>query len=95
MAFGALALGGFARYLPLNKKLQLPVAVVFAYVGRYLMAVLSGVAFFGEYAPEGQSALAYSLVYNITYLGPDCVVCALISLIPGFDRLTESLRKRT
>lgn len=95
MAFGALALGGFARYLPLNKKLQLPVAVVFAYVGRYLMAVLSGVAFFGEYAPEGQSALAYSLVYNITYLGPDCAVCALISLIPGFDRLTESLRKRT
>ena len=88
-------LGGFARYLPLNKKLQLPVAVVFAYVGRYLMAVLSGVAFFGEYAPEGQSALAYSLVYNITYLGPDCLVCALISLIPGFDRLTESLRKRT
>ena len=45
--------------------------------------------------PTGESALAYSLVYNITYLGPDCVVCALISLIPGFDRLTESLRKRT
>ena len=93
MAFGALALGGFVNYIKMPERLKLPAAVVLGCIGRYIMAVLSGVIFFAEYAGD-QGALVYSLVYNISYLGPDCLVCALVACIPGFGRLINSLRKR-
>lgn len=104
MAFGALALGGLVRYIPVPEQLSLggkrtainlalPVAVLMGYIGRYIMAVLSGVIFFAEYAGE-EGAMLYSLSYNIFYLGPDCLVCMLVSLVPGFGRLIRSLRKR-
>lgn len=93
MAFGALALGGVVNYIKLPKALKLPVAVLLGYIGRYIMAVLSGVIFFAEYAGE-QNALIYSIVYNISYLAPDCAVCMAVSCIPGFNRLTAALRKR-
>lgn len=47
---------------------------------------LSGVVFFAEYAPEGQSAAVYSLVYNVTYMLPE----ALVSLV-----VVWALRART
>ena len=93
MAFGALALGGLVNYIKMPERLKLPVAVVLGYVGRYIMSVLSGVIFFAEYAGE-QGALVYSLIYNISYLGPDCIACAVVSLIPGFGSLVKTLRKR-
>ncbi len=89
LAFGALALGAFAKYLPVNKALKLPLAVVLASLGRYAMAVLSGTVFFAEYAPVGQTALAYSLVYNISYLGPDALLCFVMAFIPGIARITD------
>lgn len=93
MAFGALALGGVVKYIKMPDALKLPAAVLLGYVGRYIIAVLSGVIFFAEYAGE-EGALIYSLVYNVSYLGPDCVVCMAVSLIPGFGRLIKSLQKR-
>lgn len=104
MAFGALALGGMVRYLPVPEQLNLggkraaislslPAAVLLGYIGRYIMAVLSGVIFFAEYAGE-EGAMLYSLSYNFFYLGPDCLVCMLAALVPGFSRLVRSLRTR-
>lgn len=92
MAFGALALGGMVNYVKMPRMLKLPVAVVLGYIGRYAMAVLSGAVFFAEYAGE-QNAWIYSLVYNISYLGPDCLVCAAVALIPGMASVTERIRK--
>lgn len=93
MAFGALALGGVVYGMKsMPRSLKLPVAVVLGYIGRYVMAVLSGAVFFAEYAGE-QNAWIYSLGYNITYLGPDCLVCVIVSLIPGMAGLTERIRK--
>ena len=93
MAFGAIALGGIINYVKLPEAFRLPASVLLAFIGRYIMAVLSGVIFFAEYAGE-QNAIIYSLVYNISYLGPDCLVCMAVSLIPGFGRLTKVLAKR-
>ena len=93
MAFGALALGGVVNYIKMPVQLKLPAAVILGYIGRYVMAVLSGVIFFAEYAGE-EGALIYSLVYNVSYLGPDCLVCALVACIPGFGRLINTLKKR-
>ncbi|MBQ8507827.1 MAG: energy-coupled thiamine transporter ThiT [Clostridia bacterium] len=92
MAYGAVALAYAGWKLPVNKKLKLPLAVLFGYFGRYVMAVLSGVVFFAEYAGE-QGALVYSLVYNISYLGIEALVCFAVTLIPGMHRLPELMRK--
>ena len=93
LAYGAMILGCLAMLLPIQKRWKLPVAVLLAGVGRYVMAVLSGVVFFAEYAGE-QNALVYSLGYNISYLGPDTLVCAVVACIPGMSRLVDMIQKR-
>lgn len=92
MAYGALALSFLGWKLPVNVRLKMPMAVLFGYLGRYVMAVLSGVVFFAEYAGE-QGALVYSLVYNISYLGIECLMCMAVSLVPGMHRLPELMKK--
>ena len=93
LAYGAMALGCLATLLPVRKEVQLPVAVILAGLGRYVMAVLSGAIFFAESAGE-QNALIYSLGYNISYLGPDTIVCMLVACIPGMARLITIINKK-
>ena len=50
-------------------------------VGRFIAHVVSGVIFFAEYAPEGMDPLVYSLVYNISYIGPAAVACIALAVI--------------
>ena len=91
-AFGAMALSGFVGCLPIKDKLKLPLGVVLATIGRYIMAVISGAVFFAEYAPADQGALVYSLIYNISYLGPDALLCLVVSFLPGVQRLVSVMR---
>ncbi|MDR2957263.1 MAG: energy-coupled thiamine transporter ThiT [Coriobacteriales bacterium] len=54
---------------------------------RYVCHVFSGVLFFAEYA-GGQNVWIYSLVYNVSYLGPSLlasILCVLI-LMPILDK---------
>lgn len=92
MAYAALALGCLASVLPVPERFRMPAAMLLGYLGRYAMAVLSGVVFFAEYAGD-QGALAYSLVYNLSYLGPEALVCMVISCIPGMSRLPQILKQ--
>ncbi len=85
LAFMAISLTG------LFKKNILP-GIIVGGLGRLLFAFLSGMIFFGEWAPEGQSAAVYSLLYNITYLGPEIVICFVIALIPGVRKAIESFK---
>ena len=91
LAFAALALGGFFEKASLPKYWKLPLAVVAGSFGRFLMAVLSGVVFFSEYAGE-QNVWLYSSVYNLSYLGPDALLCLAVALIPGVSRIVDLLR---
>lgn len=92
MSYGAVALAYVGWKLPLPKRLNMPAAVLFGYLGRFIMTVLSGVVFFAEYAGE-QGALLYSIVYNGTYLGVECLMCMAVSLVPGVDRLPALIRR--
>lgn len=92
LASGALALGGLVCFIPMKKELKLPAAVFLGSIGRYAMAVLSGTVFFAEYAPVSQSALIYSLGYNLSYLGPDAVICMIIAALPGISRIVDLIR---
>ena len=93
LAYGAMILGCLAMLIKVKPQWRLPIAVLLAAVGRYIMAVLSGAIFFAEYAGE-QNAWIYSLGYNISYLGPDTLVCMLVACIPGMSRLVDVIGKK-
>ena len=60
---------------------------------RFVMHVLSGVFFFASYAPEGQSPVVYSVLYNGSYLLPDLVITTLIVVIPAVAKLLNRLKR--
>jgi len=61
-----------------------------AILARFVTHVVSGVVFFSSYAPEGQGALAYSLVYNGSYLAVEYAI-ALVILFLLKNFLTNDL----
>jgi len=71
LAFGALGLAGAFQKHPV-------VGVGVGILGRFVCHFVSGVVFFGQYAWEGWSAIAYSAAYNATYLVPELIVSAVI-----------------
>ena len=52
-------------------------------IGRFFFATLSGVIFFGMWAPEGMHPLLYSVLYNGSYLGMELVITLVIISIPA------------
>ncbi|SDB50889.1 MULTISPECIES: energy-coupled thiamine transporter ThiT [unclassified Butyrivibrio] len=79
LAFGALGVSGlFSRF-----KHGMSLGYIAGVLGRLFFAVLSGVIFFGQYAPEGMSAFRYSLVYNGSYLGAEAVLTFAILCVPA------------
>ena len=76
--------------LLLTSPVSIP-GIVLGTFGRFVCAFLSGVIFFGMYAPEGQNVLVYSAVYNGFYLIPEAVICLVIASIPQIRRLAKQL----
>lgn len=91
VAFGAMGLSGIAR----NMKNGLTIGYVIGIAARYACAVLSGIIFFGAYAPEGFNAVTWSLWYNLTYLGVEAIITLVIINIPvvkkTFKRLKDNM----
>jgi len=72
LAFGALGLAGLFRGHPI-------IGVVVGIGGRFIMHFLSGIVFFGIYAPPSVHPAVYSAIYNGGYLGGELVVSALLT----------------
>ena len=94
LAFGALGLAGFFH----NSKAGMLKGYFAGILGRYFFSVLSGVVFFADYAPEGSSALGYSLTYNASYIGAEAILTVVVLCIPSvraaLNRIkTEALEK--
>ncbi|HHY36204.1 MAG TPA: energy-coupled thiamine transporter ThiT [Firmicutes bacterium] len=81
LAFALLGLAGAFPRRPL-------LGITIGTVGRFLAHVISGVAFFAEYAPEGTNVWVYSLGYNLTYIVPELLLCGIavyfLAKRPGF-----------
>lgn len=60
---------------------------------RLFFHFLSGVVFFGSYAPVGTSIYLYSFVTNLTYLLPNLVICLVFYRLLPVERFL-SLMKR-
>jgi thiamine transporter len=55
-------------------------------------AVLSGVIFFGMYAPEGQNVWVYSFGYNGLYIITEAAITIVVLLIPAVRKGLNQVR---
>lgn len=90
LAFGALGLSGFFH----NKKHGLQIGYLVGVLGRFIFATISGVVFFGSYAPEGTSPLVYSLSYQASYLVPEAVITLIVISIPPVSKALSLVKKQ-
>lgn len=53
--------------------------------------VLSGVAFFSEYAPEGMNVWLYSVLYNASVVIPEGIICLTLIyfIMPRLDKISR------
>tara|TARA_B100001123_G_scaffold357317_1_gene411455 strand:- start:1727 stop:2227 length:501 start_codon:yes stop_codon:yes gene_type:complete len=79
VAFGFLGLGGMFAGSAVW-------ACVVGGSARFIAHFVSGIVFFGSYAPEGTSVWVYAALYNLSYLIPETVLCA--ALLPFLLRRT-------
>jgi thiamine transporter len=79
---------GICGYFPGHRNWGMAAAVSL----RFLFHFLSGVVFFGSYAPAGQSVCLYSFLTNLTYLLPNFVICLLLSRMLPIDRFIRSMQ---
>ncbi|OON92204.1 MAG: thiamine transporter, partial [Candidatus Epulonipiscium fishelsonii] len=81
--FGALGALGYAGILGSDKKSKIILGCLLAVVINVSFHIFSGVLFFSMNAPEGVSAWAYSIPYNIGSMGVEGILSViLISLLP-------------
>ncbi|TCS93084.1 energy-coupled thiamine transporter ThiT [Hazenella coriacea] len=84
LAFACLGLAGL---IPVRTDLEKAsllkrtfAALFIAGAGRFVAHYLSGVIFFAEFAPKGQSPYIYSLVYNGSYILPEIIITFIVML---------------
>jgi thiamine transporter len=87
-AFGALGLAGFFS----EKKNGMIIGYIVSVFGRFVFAVLSGVIFFGMYAPEGMSPLVYSVSYNGAYLAAEAAITIILLCVPAVKKALATVK---
>lgn len=88
LAFGALGLSGLFH----NKKFGLQIGYLVGVLGRFVFAILSGVIFFADYAPEGMNPFVYSFLYNGAYLGAEALVTVIILSLPPVTKALANVK---
>lgn len=89
LAFGALGVAGFFH----KRKWGLQIGYVTGVLGRFVFSTLSGIVFFGAYAPAGMSPILYSIGYQASYLLPEMVVTLCILCIPSVGNALAQIKK--
>ena len=77
-AFGALGLSGVFS----NAKHGLVKGYLLGIAGRFVFSFLSGLIFFGQYAPDGMNPAVYSASYNGIYIFTEGILTIIIVSIP-------------
>jgi thiamine transporter len=88
LSYAAFGLGGLFA----GKKHGLQIGYVVGCLGRFAANFASGVIFYSDYAPEGQSAVLYSAVYNATYVGIEMVMTIIVLSLPPVQNAIKSVR---
>ena len=78
LAYSVLGLGGLFRRKSIENNVLWPAAsTTIALTARFLCHFIAGVALWGAFAPEGQSVIVYSILYNGAYMLPELGITLL------------------
>lgn len=86
LAFGALGLGGI-----IGKQRNLNLNYIIGVFGRFICSFISGVIFFGMYAPEGFNSITWSIIYNGSYLGAEAILTIIVINLAPVKKTIERL----
>ncbi|MDF2569655.1 MAG: putative proton-coupled thiamine transporter YuaJ [Sporomusa sp.] len=59
---------------------------------RFICHYISGIVFFASYAPKGMSPYLYSLIFNASYLVPECIICIILMRILPVKRIEQTVK---
>ena len=88
LGFGVLGLAGLFR----RWKGGLQIGYLAAIVLRFCCSFISGVLFFGSFAPERMSPVVYSCAYNMFYIGGEGLLTLAVLSIPAVRSALERLK---
>jgi thiamine transporter len=84
----AFAFLGFAGILSLKGVTKRSTQVIRVVIGLFTAGILrlishflSGVIFFADYAPKGQSVYVYSFIYNASYILPEIIISIIFVIV--------------
>lgn len=83
LPFTALGIAGFFRH---KKALGVSLAVLV----RFICHFISGVVFFGSFAPDGMSPVVYSLIVNGPMVGIEGIICLVILAVLPMERIIHA-----
>lgn len=75
-AFGVFGIASV--FYKKNKPYTMAVSGLLVTLLRYICHIFSGILIWGVYAEEGQSVLAYSLIYNGSYMIPEIIITTIV-----------------
>lgn len=84
LPFMAVGVAGFFK----NKYLGASVGMLLRFISHFI----SGVVFFGSYAPEGISPIIYSLSVNGLAVGGELIICLVLLTLLPVERLVRMLK---
>lgn len=84
LPFMAVGVAGFFK----NKYLGASVGMLLRFISHFI----SGVVFFGSYAPQGISPIIYSLSVNGLAVGGELIICLVLLTLLPVERLVRMLK---
>ena len=81
--FTVLGLAGIFRKIKITRNVEINVyiGIISVVILRFLCHFITGVAIWGQWAPDGMGKYLYSFVYNAGFLSVDfliCIICAIL-----------------
>lgn len=89
---GNMALG-LAGTFGSDKKCKIIYGCILAVILSVGSSIVSGVLFFGQFAPEGVPTIVHSLLYNISSSGVEGIVATIVIVILPLNRFNRVVNK--
>jgi thiamine transporter len=86
LPFMAVGLSGFFK----NNKYM---AIAIGFFGMFIFNFIAGVVFWGSYAADyNMTPVLYSIVYNGSFILPDCLICMGVASVINIESLIKRLK---
>ncbi|MDY3973153.1 energy-coupled thiamine transporter ThiT [uncultured Veillonella sp.] len=90
VAYGVIGITGFFR----DSRAGVSIGFVISAIFRWMASVISGAVVFAAYAPPGQNPVAYSVIYNATYMVPEFCINLIVILL-FYERIMRGIKTST